>query len=79
MNRTFTLVNFEDNAEFQKIRDRLAKIWDSHTQTIATGRNILINPAVRVEATGVVNVVSAEQANPQILLKTAQDLKIKEE
>ncbi|MGB7415178.1 MAG: hypothetical protein WA902_13320, partial [Thermosynechococcaceae cyanobacterium] len=78
VNRTFTLVNFEDMAEFQKIRDKLSEIWDSHAKTVTTGRNLLINPEVIVEATGNINVVSTEQANPQILLKTAEDFKVKE-
>lgn len=73
VNRTFTLVNFENPDEFKTIRDKLAEIWDSHSETITTGRNMLINPDVIVEATGNINVVSTEQANPQILLKTAAD------
>jgi hypothetical protein len=77
VNRTFTLVNFDDLAEFQKIRDQLSEIWDSHAQTVTSGRNLLINPEVIVEATGTINVVSTEQANPQILLKTAADFKVK--
>ncbi|PZD73803.1 hypothetical protein C1752_01652 [Acaryochloris thomasi RCC1774] len=76
INRTFTLVNFENPEEFKNIRDKLAEIWDSHTETITTGRNMLINPEVIVEATGNINVVSTEQANPQILLKTTADFEM---
>jgi hypothetical protein len=76
VNRTFTLVNFENPEAFQSIRDKLAAIWDSHTETVVTGRNMLINPKVIVEATGNINVVSTEQANPQILLKTSEDFKV---
>jgi hypothetical protein len=75
--RDFTLVNFENMQEFQKIRDKLAKIWDGHTQTIKLGRNMLINPQVVIEAKGRVNIVSPEQANPQILLNTAADIQLK--
>ncbi len=77
VNRTFTLVNFENMEEFQNIRDTLSEIWDSHVDTVTIGRNMLVNPEVVMEATGTINVVSTEQANPQILLKTAADLKIK--
>lgn len=77
VNRTFTLVNFENMAEFQKIRDQLADIWDSHADTVTTGRNLLINPDVIVEATGTINVISSEQANPQILLQTADSIQLK--
>ena len=77
LKRTFTLVNFENIDEFQKIRDRLADIWDSHLTTAAPGRNMLINPEVMVEARGRVNLVSTEQANPQILVNQAEDLQVK--
>ncbi|MGK7888771.1 MAG: hypothetical protein AB4042_05510 [Leptolyngbyaceae cyanobacterium] len=72
--RTFTLVNFEDMEMFQAIRDRLAEIWDSHTDTVVNGRNFLINPAVTIQAQGIVSVISPEQANPQILLETVESL-----
>lgn len=66
--RTFTLVNFENPEVFQGIRTKLAEIWDQHAQTVITGRNMLINPQVTLEAKGTINLVSTEQANPQILL-----------
>lgn len=73
--RNFTLVNFEDEREFQKIRDTLAKIWDDNLETAQNGRNMLVNPAVILEARGRINVISPEQANPQILLDSTEDLK----
>ena len=72
--RYFTLVNFEDIEEFQNIRDKLARIWDDNSQTAKLGRNMLINPNITIEAHGQTNIVSPEQANPQILLNTAQDI-----
>jgi hypothetical protein len=74
--RYFTLVNFDNLDEFQNIRNKLAQIWDSHLQTIQSGRNMLINPAVQIEADGIVNVVSPEQANPQILLENATKIAV---
>ena len=73
--RYFTLINFEDTAEFQKIRQKLAKIWDAHGATAVSGRNMLINPQVTIEATGIGNIISPEQANPQILLENAEQVK----
>ena len=72
--RYFTLVNFEDIAEFEKIRDKLAQIWDSNSETAILGRNMLINTHITLEVNGQVNVVSPEQANPQILLNKAEDI-----
>jgi hypothetical protein len=72
--RDFTLVNFEDAKQFQAIRDKLSKIWDSQAKTAMPGRNMLINPNVTIAASGRVNIVSPEQANPQILLNGVDDI-----
>ena len=72
--RYFTLINFDDMAEFEKIRQKLAKLWDENAQTAVSGRNKLINPEVTIEAKGTANIVSTEQANPQILLNSADDI-----
>ncbi len=72
--RYFTLVNFESTSEFQKITNKLAHIWDANLETARSGRNMLINPDVAIEVRGRVNVVSPEQANPQILLERTEDL-----
>ena len=72
--RYFTLINFDDMAEFEKIRQKLALIWDENAQTAVSGRNKLINPEVTIEARGIASIVSTEQANPQILLNSADDI-----
>lgn len=69
--RYFTLVNFDDINEFENIRQKLANIWDDNATTARSGRNMLINPEVTLEASGTINIVSPEQANPQILLNSA--------
>lgn len=74
VDRYFTLVNFEDVNEFQRIRDKLTKIWDDHLETVSTGRNLLRNPQVVLTVRGQANVASPEQANPQILLDSADDI-----
>lgn len=73
--RYFTLINFEDIAEFEKIRTKLAQIWDDNAATAVSGRNMLINPEVTIEAQGIANIVSPEQANPQILLDSAANVR----
>ena len=70
--RYFTLVNFSDLDAFNNIRTKLAKIWDDNAATAVSGRNMLINPEVTIEAQGLTNIVSPEQANPQILLDSAE-------
>lgn len=72
--RYFTLVNFEDAEEFQRIRDKLAIIWENHLNTIENGRNLLINRGITLKVEGTINVISPQQANPQILLKSADTI-----
>ena len=72
--RYFTLVNFQDIDEFQNIRNKLANIWDKNLATAISGRNMLINPEVKIQAQGLINIVSPEQANPQILLDSAEQV-----
>ncbi|HEY9770289.1 MAG TPA: hypothetical protein V6C71_17655 [Coleofasciculaceae cyanobacterium] len=72
--RYFTLINFENMAEFDNIRQKLANIWDKNAATAISGRNMLINPEVTIEATGLGSIVSPEQANPQILLESAEQV-----
>jgi len=73
--RYFTLINFEDMNEFDKIRQKLAKLWDENLETARSGRNMLINPAVTIEAQGIANIISTEQANPQILLDSVEQVR----
>ena len=72
--RYYTLVNFEDIKEFETIREKLANIWNSNLSTVESGRNFLINPNIMMEAQGKINVVSPQQANPQILLENANKI-----
>ncbi|MGD1917975.1 MAG: hypothetical protein ACFCAD_03275 [Pleurocapsa sp.] len=72
--RYFTLINFDNMTEFNRIRQKLAKIWDENSETAISGRNKLINPEVTIEAQGIANIISTEQANPQILLNSANDV-----
>ena len=75
VNRYFTLVNFEDGAKFEQIRTKLAQIWDQQADTAELGRNVLRNPAIKIEVNGQANVASPAQANPQILLNSADDIR----
>ena len=74
--RYFTLVNFQNIEEFEKIRNKLANIWDANVATAISGRNKLINPEVTIQANGLINIVSPQQANPQILLDSAAQVTI---
>jgi hypothetical protein len=72
--RYFTLVNFDNLEEFENIQKKLAKMWQENLATATAGRNMLINPEVKIQASGLINVVSPEQANPQILLDSAEQV-----
>lgn len=73
--RYFTLINFEDMDKFTSIRQKLSQIWDENLDTAVSGRNMLINPQVTIEARGIANIISPEQANPQILLDSVDQVK----
>lgn len=66
--RTYTLVNFEDPEAFQAIRAKLADAWKQRATHAIDGRNKQLNPKVRLRASGTLNVLMPNQANPQILL-----------
>lgn len=72
--RNYTLVNFEDMAAFEAIRQKLARAWGDAAGEEA--RNKLVHPELRIEATGIKNVVSASQANPQLLLDGPDAIRI---
>jgi hypothetical protein len=78
LSRQFTLVNFDDPNEFQKIRAKLQAEWDKFPKHWVNGRNKLVSTKIRVRAKGTYNEIDPGQANPQILLKSAADVEIYE-
>jgi hypothetical protein len=76
LKRQYTLVNFEDPAAFAKIREKLQAAWDKHKGETVNGRNKLVSLRIKVKATGTFNEVDPNQANPQILLKSAASVEI---
>ena len=81
LSRQFTLVNFDDPAKFAEIRGALQAAWDKYQKmpgAYVNGRNKLVSTKIRVRATGTLNEVSPNQANPQILLKSVDSIQILE-
>lgn len=78
LNRQFTLVNFDDPDAFKKIRAKLQAEWDKFPHDYVNGRNKLVSTKVRVRAKGTYNDIDPGQANPQILLKSADDIELYE-
>ncbi len=75
--RQFTLVNFEDPAKFEAIRNKLQAAWDAAGPDAAvSGRNKLISTKVRVRVTGTFNQIDPNQANAQIVLDGPDALEI---
>lgn len=72
----YTLVNFDDAAVFQKIRDKLEAFWKAHESTAVNGRNKWSNRQIKIRATGTLNVVSPSQANPQIFLEGPDSIEL---
>ena len=76
LTRQYTLVNMVDPGVFSQIRAKLQKAWDSYPKSYVNGRNKLVSTKIQVKASGVINDVDPSQANPQILLKSADDIQI---
>jgi hypothetical protein len=74
LTRQYTLVNFDDPATFQKIRAKLQAEWDKFPNAFVNGRNKLVSTRIRVRAKGILNDNDPGQANPQILLKSTDDV-----
>jgi hypothetical protein len=75
--RQFTLVNFDDPAKFEAIRDKLQSAWANAGAGAATsGRNKLISTKVRVRAKGTFNQIDPNQANAQIVLDGPEAIEI---
>jgi hypothetical protein len=78
LTRQYTLVNFDDADAFKKIRAKLQAEWDKFPNAYVNGRNKLLSTKIRVRAKGTFNEVDPGQANPQILLKSADDIELYE-
>ena len=74
--RQYTLVNFDSPDVFRAIREKLAAAWAQAPNEVRNGRNKLIHNRLRVRARGIFNCVDPNQANVQILLKSAEDLEV---
>jgi hypothetical protein len=72
--RQYTLANFDSPEVFKAIRQKCTTAWAQDPGNFVNGRNKLIHRKVRVRGKGVFNVVDPNQANVQILLKSADDL-----
>ena len=74
--RYFTILpkSFE-NDNFNKLLGKIQDHWDANPQMIFKGRNKYIHLELEVKASGKGNVVSPNQANPQIFT-TMEDLQI---
>jgi hypothetical protein len=72
--RQYTLANFESPEVFRAIREKCMKAWSEAPANFRNGRNKLIHEKVKVRARGVFHVVDPNQANVQILLRSADDL-----
>jgi hypothetical protein len=72
----YTLVDSQNLGISDALRNKLAAVWKEHADSAVNGRNKLINRRVRLKAVGKVNVVSPAQANPQIVLDSADAISV---
>ena len=75
--RNYTLINFENAEVFEQIRLKAAEAWKQNVECRSDARNSLLNQTLQVIVRGKKNVVSKSQANPQVIIESADDLEIK--
>lgn len=73
--RNYTLLNFDFDA-FKLIREKIGAAWDKHQMMAIYDRNKFLNPRLKITAKGTKAVFTPNQANPQILLESADDVSI---
>jgi hypothetical protein len=76
LDRQFTLVNFENPEIFEAVRAKLQKVWDEGGKEYVNGRNKLVSTKIRIRVTGTLNDVDPSQANPQLLLDSADAVQV---
>ena len=78
LTRQYTLVNLESEARFAAISAKLQAAWDRHSapDDFVSGRNKLVSLRIRVRVKGTFNQTDPGQANPQILIDSADALTI---
>ncbi len=76
LTRDYTLVNFTDIELFKSMRQRLADTWAAHADESVNRRNKRVSTRIIVRARGTMNMQDPNQANPQILIASPEDLEI---
>lgn len=76
IHRNYTVINFEDMDLFEQIRLKFQEAWDQATDSAEYDRNKFINRKIQVTVRGVKNLVSPEQANPQVVPSSIEDIDI---
>ena len=76
LQHNYTLVNFTDPEIFLQLRDQLAEIWQQNAAGATYDRNKFINRNIIVTAKGTKNVISPNQANPQIVIEKLEDVSV---
>ena len=76
--REYTIV-FSDPNLFRALREKMQKIWDDSPIAPINDRNKLIKPGLSIKAKGIFNFIDKDQANPQILVDSIDDITITSE
>jgi len=61
---------------FFKILERLQKVWDEQSATAQYDRNKFVNLKIQIKVSGIKNVVSPSQANPQVFVEDLEELQV---
>jgi hypothetical protein len=72
----YTLVNFTNKDMFLAIQKKMTDAWNADVINAIDGRNKLVNPKIGLKARGTLNVQDPNQANPQIMLASPDDVAV---
>jgi hypothetical protein len=69
-----TVLSFTDAELFKLARQKFQAEWDRHPETVRQYRNKFINDGIEVTVSGTYNMIDPLQANPQLVIKTLNDI-----
>ncbi|MBN20208.1 MAG: hypothetical protein CL678_02885 [Bdellovibrionaceae bacterium] len=73
ISRNYTLVG-KTNELFFEIKDYLESIWNEKSEYANESRNHYNNPFIQLKVKGTTNIISPNQANPQIFIDNLKDI-----
>ena len=75
--RNYHLINFSDIEVNQKLRNKIAKVWQKYRFSSIHKGEFISNSKIFVRAQGIKRIKATDQCNPQLQIQTLQDVELK--